>query len=254
MAPLPQLHPPTVASASVVGRGRLGPVIARALRAAGIDVHGPTGRGEPVAPADVVVLCVPDAAIAVAAHAAREALGPGVLIGHTSGATPIARTGVDFGLHPLQTFVGDEPPEVFHGIGFGIAGATPAALAVAGELAARLGGRAVPISDEQRAAYHAAASIASNFTVTLLAAAEQVAASAGFAEDDARALLAPLVRRTVDNWAARGPAAALTGPVARGDAQTVTRQREAVASGAPGVLPLFDALTASTADLAKGTA
>ena len=254
MASHPQLEPPAVASASVVGRGRLGPVIARALRAAGIEVHGPTGRDEPVAATDVVLLCVPDAAIAEAAAAARAQAGPGILIGHTSGATPIAGTGVDFGLHPLQTFVGDETPDVFQGIGFGIAGATPAALETARELATRLGGRAVPIADEQRAAYHAAASIASNFTVTLLAAAEQVAASAGFAADDARALLAPLVRRTVDNWASHGPGRALTGPVARGDAQTVARQREAVASGAPALLPLFDALAASTADLAKGTA
>jgi predicted short-subunit dehydrogenase-like oxidoreductase (DUF2520 family) len=242
---------PTVTTVSVVGRGRLGTVLARALRTLGIEVHGPTGRGEPVAPADVVLLCVPDAAIRAAAAVARAEVGPGVLIGHTSGATPL--TDVDFGLHPLQTFVGSESPDVFHGIGFGVAGRTPSALATARELAERLGGRPVTIADDDRAAYHAAASIASNYVVTLLAAAERVADAAGFPGDDARALLAPLVRQTVGNWAAEGPHRALTGPVARGDLATVARQRAAVASGTPDLLPLFDALTAGTATLAKGT-
>ncbi|WP_052227063.1 DUF2520 domain-containing protein [Microbacterium mangrovi] len=243
---------PTVTTASVVGPGRLGTVLSRALGDLGIDVSGPTGHGEPIAAADAVLLCVPDAEIAAAAASARSDAGPGALIGHTSGATPL--DDVDFGLHPLQTFVGTETADVFHGIGFGVAGRTPAALATATELAERLGGRAVVIADEDRAAYHAAASIASNYSVTLLAAAEQVAATAGFSAAEARELLAPLVRRTIDNWVADGPHRALTGPVARGDVATVERQRAAVAAVSPDLLPLYDALTAATADLAKGTA
>ena len=77
------------------------------------------------------------------------------------------------------------------------------------------------LADDRRAAYHAAASIASNFLVTLEAAAERIAAGAGLPPDQARTLLAPLVRSTVENWAELGPERALTGPVARGDEATV---------------------------------
>jgi predicted short-subunit dehydrogenase-like oxidoreductase (DUF2520 family) len=243
---------PTAATIAVVGPGRLGVVVARALTAAGFTVHGPTGRGTTPEPADLVLLCVPDAEIPAAAGVARAAQAESTLIGHMSGATPL--TDVDFGLHPLQSSTGTEPPSVFHGAGFGIAGHTPAALEAARMLAAALGGRAFPLSDDHRAAYHAAASVASNFTVTLLAAAERIAGDAGLSPDDARALLAPLVERTVENWAALGPERALTGPIARGDEVTVQRQRAAVASGTPDLLPLFDALTAATTALAKGTA
>ena len=107
----------------------------------------------------------------------------------------------------------------------------------------------VHVSPEDRPAYHAAASIASNFLVTLEAAAERLAASAGVS----RQMLAPLVRATVENWAALGPAQALTGPVARGDEATVARQREAVAERTPELTPLFDSLTAATRDLVGTT-
>src|SRR5436190_247622 len=80
-----------------------------------------------------------------------------------------------------------------------------------------LGMRPFELDDSRRAAYHAAASIASNFLVTLEAAAESMASSAGIAPEEARALLGPLVRSTVENWIALGPEGALTGPVARGD-------------------------------------
>jgi len=245
----PPLAPQRViATVSVVGAGRLGRVLARALRASGVVVHGPTGRGEPVEPADVVLLCVPDDAIAEAAIAVS---GAGRLVGHTSGATPLA--GVDFGLHPLQTFVGDEGPDAFRGIGCAVAGRTPEATDAALALATALGAQPFVIADEHRAAYHAAASIASNYLVTLEAAAERIAGAAGLSPVDARELLAPLVRRTVDNWAALGPEAALTGPVARGDAQTVARQRAAIADAAPDLLPLFDVLAEQTRALAERT-
>ena len=88
------------------------------------------------------------------------------------------------------------------------------------------------IADEDRAAYHAAASIASNFLITLEAAAERLLATAGADRD----LLVPLVRATVENWARLGPERALTGPVARGDEATVARQRAAVAERTPDLL------------------
>ncbi len=89
------------------------------------------------------------------------------------------------------------------------------------------------IDDEGRAAYHAAASTASNFLVTLQAAAEAIARGAGLGREDARALLMPLVRQTVENVAELGPEAALTGPIARGDEATVEAQRAAVEETAP---------------------
>ncbi|MEN2742444.1 DUF2520 domain-containing protein [Microbacterium sp. X-17] len=242
MSPLSLPNGRSLTSVSVVGRGRLGPVLARALVRAGMTVHGPSGRGEPIAPADVVLLCVPDREIPDAASAAA---GHGAFLGHTSGAT--ALDDVDFGLHPLQTFAGG--PADLDGIGCAVGGRTAEALDVARGLAGLLGMRAFEIADGRRAAYHAAATFASNFLVTLEAAAERLFAAAA-PTADGRALLVPLVRRTLENWAAQGPEAALTGPIARGDHETVARQRAAVESHAPELLPMFDVLADRTGALA----
>lgn len=267
-ATTPPGHAPL--SVAIVGAGRLGCALARALRAADVAVEGPLGRaGAPTA--RIVLLCVPDAEIAAAAASlggprTTPANGTGAasvgaadrFVGHVSGATPLEALadagGAAFGLHPLQTFAGGEGPEAFRGIGAAVAGTTPEALAVSCDLAERVGMAPIEISDSERAAYHAAASIASNFLVTLQAAAERVAGAAGIAPADARALLAPLVRSTVENWAERGPRDALTGPVARGDHATVARQRGAVERHAPDLLRLFDELVTCTAAVARGEA
>jgi predicted short-subunit dehydrogenase-like oxidoreductase (DUF2520 family) len=228
-----------------VGAGRLGCALATALRAAGYAVTGPLGRGAAPREAGVVLLCVPDQEIAAAA----ACLAPGPLVGHCSGATGLAPLAPHeaFSLHPLMTVT--EHGARFQGAGAAIAGTTGRALAIARELAGALGMRAVEIADEDRAAYHAAASMASNFLVTLEAAAERVAATAGVD----RALLVPLVRATLENWAELGPEGALTGPVARGDEDTVARQRGALAERAPELLDLFDALADATRTLADAT-
>ena len=237
----------TAASISIVGPGRVGRAAAIAFRAAGHRVEGPFGRDEEVRIADVVLLCVPDREIARAARAVRDRAG---LVGHTSGATPVAGSGVDFGLHPLRAFVGDEGADAFAGIGCAVAGATPEALRIASELARSVGGDPFEVRDEQRAGYHAAASIASNFLVTLEAAAERVAAESGLSEDFRRHLV-PLVRGTVENWAEHGPRSALTGPIVRGDERTVERQRAAVEASVPALVDLFDVLTEHTRALAR---
>jgi predicted short-subunit dehydrogenase-like oxidoreductase (DUF2520 family) len=232
----------------VVGRGRAGGALARGLAAAGYEVDGPTARGQ-VPAGDAILLCVPDAEIEAAAAAAA---GSAAFVGHTSGATPLAALdpagAAAFGLHPLQTIAGAEAD--LRGCGCAVAGTTPAALDLARSLAADLGMHPVEIADEDRAAYHAAASIASNFLLTLEAAAESVAAGAGVAPAEARRLLGPLVRTTVDNWLRLGPERALTGPVARGDERTVAAQRAAVADVAPDLVPLFDELVDRTRALA----
>jgi predicted short-subunit dehydrogenase-like oxidoreductase (DUF2520 family) len=233
MTRLPNFTPARLA---IIGRGRVGSALARAFAAAGIDVEGPLARAE--APtADVVLLCVPDGEIAAAAAAVDARF-----VGHVSGATPL--DDVDFGIHPLQTVAG--PETSFEGCGCAIAGSSPEALELARALALAARMEPFEIDDSARAAYHAAASIASNFVVTLEWMAERVAAAAGIEAEDARRMLAPLVRRTVDNWAQLGPAAALTGPIARGDELTVARQRKAIADAAPDLLPLFDALVEQT--------
>jgi pantoate--beta-alanine ligase len=225
---------------AIVGAGRLGTALAAALRAAGRPVLGPLGRGADPRAATAVLLCVPDGEIAAAA----DAVAPGPLVGHCSGATglDVLAPHEAFSLHPLMTVPVDAPPTVFAGAGCAIDGATPRALAAAEALADALGMRATRVADEDRAAYHAAASIASNFLVTLEGAAERLAGTA--AVD--RELLAPLVRAAVENWAVRGAGQALTGPIARGDEETVARQRAAVQDRAPDLLPLFDALVDAT--------
>jgi predicted short-subunit dehydrogenase-like oxidoreductase (DUF2520 family) len=227
----------------IVGAGRLGSALSAALAAAGYVVRGPLGRGADACGATAVLLCVPDGEIGAAA----AAIAPGRLVGHCSG-----MTGLDvlapheaFSLHPLMTVPAGAAAGVLRGAGCAIDGSTPRALAAAEALAAALGMSATRVADEDRAAYHAAASIASNFLVTLEGAAERLAATAGVE----RALLAPLVRAAVENWAARGAEQALTGPIARGDEETVARQRAAVEERAPDLLPLFDALTDATRSL-----
>ncbi len=244
----------TDAPLGVVGAGRLGGALAAALRAEGIPVEGPLGRGAVPAGCQAILLCVPDAEIEAAAETVA---GAAPFVGHVSGATPLAalepatRSGAEaFGLHPLQTFAPAPAPVELAGAGCAVAGSSSAALALATELALALGMVPFEIEEHGRAAYHAAASMASNFLLALEAAAERVAGAAGLDEAEARALLAPLVRCTVENWIALGPERALTGPVARGDEQTVRAQRAAVEAAAPDLVPLFDSLLRETRSLA----
>ncbi|MBJ7521862.1 MAG: DUF2520 domain-containing protein [Solirubrobacteraceae bacterium] len=227
---------------ALIGAGQLGTALAAAMRASGLTVSGPLGRGADAAGADAVLLCVPDAEIAAAASCVR----PGPLVGHVSGATTLAPLAPHraFSLHPLMTVPAGAPASIFTGAPCAVAGDP-----VARELAEALAMRPVEIADEDRAAYHAAASIASNFLVTLEDAAERLVATTGAP----RELLVPLVRATVESWAERG-GDALTGPIARGDDLTVARQRAAVAERTPELLPLFDALTTATRQLACGPA
>ena len=231
-------------SIAIVGAGRLGTALAAALTAAGHAVRGPLGRGADGNGVGAVLLCVPDREIAAAA----AAVAPGPLVGHCSGATGLAPLAPHeaFSLHPLMTVPAGADPRVLVGAGCAVDGTTPRALATAEALAAALRMRPMRVAEADRTAYHAAAAIASNFLVTLEGAAERLAATAGVD----RELLAPLVRAAVEDWVARGAAGALTGPVVRGDEQTVARQRAAIAERTPDLLPMFDALVDATRTLA----
>jgi predicted short-subunit dehydrogenase-like oxidoreductase (DUF2520 family) len=220
--------------AAVVGEGRMG----RALVAAIPELAGPFGRGFDGAGFDAVVLAVPDAEIVRAA----SCIDPGPMVGHCSGALglEVVAPHEAFALHPLMTVTHEGAS--FAGGWAAIAGSGPRCLALARSLAQRLGMRTFEIADADRAAYHAAASIASNFLVTLEDAAEALLATAGVD----RTVLVPLVQASLDNWAALGGRRAITGPIARGDTAVVTRQRDAVADRTPELLDLFDAMCAAT--------
>ena len=214
----------------------------RALVAALPGTAGPFGRGFDGDGFDAVLLAVPDSQIAVAA----AAVAPGPMVGHCSGALglEVLAPHEAFGLHPLMTVT--RAGATFAGAGAAVAGSTPAALAFAHHLAAELGLHAVEIAGADRAAYHAAASVASNFLVTLEDAAETLLRTTGAD----RQLLVPLVRAAVENWAALGGPKALTGPIARGDEATVAGQRAAIADRTPEFLELFDAMCKATRTLA----
>jgi predicted short-subunit dehydrogenase-like oxidoreductase (DUF2520 family) len=123
-----------------------------------------------------------------------------------------------------------------------VAGRSPEALATARSLATRLGMEPIDVPDASRSLYHAAASVASNYLVTLEDAAEQLAASTGVE----RRHLARLAQSALENWTRLGGPVALTGPIVRGDEATVRRQRDAAKSAAPHLLPLWDAMAAAT--------
>ncbi|MCU1398750.1 MAG: hypothetical protein JWN62_1859 [Acidimicrobiales bacterium] len=236
---------------AVVGNGRMGNALVSALRSraavSGPFGHGFDGAGFVVAGFDragfgTVILAVPDGQIASAAACVRD----GPVIGHCAGSLGLAVLGDRpcFAIHPLMTVT--PAGANFTGAGAAVAGSTPDTLAIARRLADLLGLHAVEIGDADRAAYHAAASIASNFLVTLEDAAEALLATTGIE----RALLVPLVRAAVETWADLGGPAALTGPVARGDEATIARQRAAVAERVPALLELFDTMTTATRALA----
>jgi predicted short-subunit dehydrogenase-like oxidoreductase (DUF2520 family) len=230
---------PTPQRIAVIGRGRLGSALAPALHARAL------ARGEPVpAGTEIVILAVPDGALApLAAELTR-----GPVVGHCSGALSLdvlAPHAERFSLHPLMTLATGSGPEQLRGAGAAIAGSSPRALAIAGALAARAGLEQFSVADQDRALYHAAASIASNFLVTLEAIAGRLLASVGVEHRHT----ATLARASLENWATLGERRALTGPIARRDWETVARHRTVLAAREPDLLGLFDALAEATAGL-----
>ena len=233
-------EPPTWCD--VIGDGRMGRALAAALRTAGVAVRGPLTRGADAAGAAVVLLCVPDREIA----SASTAIANGPLVGHVSASADLSLLAPHerFVLHPLLSVVGASAQ--FAGATCVVEGSTVRAMEAARDLATRLGMTARVIATEQRALYHAAATMASNYLVTLEASAERLARLV----DLDRAALLPLVRATVEQWAALGARDALTGPIVRRDEATVDRQRAAVVAAAPDMVPLWDCLVTATRLLA----
>jgi predicted short-subunit dehydrogenase-like oxidoreductase (DUF2520 family) len=215
-------------SVQIVGHGRVGSAISARLRERGVSV-----RGEG---AELVLLCVPDRAIAeVAAGTA-----PGPWIAHTSGATPLAALDPHtrrFGLHPLQTFVPDGGAGQLDGSYAAVTGETVEARELGFDLAQTLGLVPFALVDEARPLYHAGAAMASNYLVTLHGIAAELFEAAGAPPE----ALVPLMRRTIDNGFE------LTGPIARGDWATVDAHRRAIRRARPELGPVYDVLAEATA-------
>jgi len=125
--------------------------------------------------------------------------------------------------HPLQSFPAPRPPEAFRGVTIAVDASTPALLRRLNALARRIGGRPRRVDDASRAMYHAAAVFASNYVVASVAEGVRLLQSAGWSRKDAEQALVPLVEGVVANLRRRGIVRALTGPIRRGDVETVRR-------------------------------
>ncbi|WP_432983821.1 Rossmann-like and DUF2520 domain-containing protein [Dactylosporangium sp. CA-233914] len=259
----------------IIGAGRVGSVLGAALERAGHTVVAavavsaasksraerflPHARLRPAdevaAAADLVVLAVPDDALAalVAGLAETGALRPGQIVAHTSGAhglavlAPVAAAGAfPLALHPAMTFTGTETDleRLTAGISFGVT-APDELRPVAEALVADLAGIVEWIDEEKRPLYHAALAHGANHLATLVAEAMDRLRDAGVHQPER--VLAPLLGAALDNTLRLGDAA-ITGPVSRGDAGTVRRHLQALDAVAPGSVPPYLALARRTAD------
>jgi predicted short-subunit dehydrogenase-like oxidoreductase (DUF2520 family) len=219
-----------IESVRIVGAGgRVGSAVSARLAERGVRFDADTPQ--------VVLLCVPDRAIAEVAAETP----PGPWVGHVSGATPLAALdphALRFGLHPLQTFPRRGGPATqLDGAWGAVTGETDEARALGFEFAETLGLRPFELDDSKRAAYHAGASIASNFLVTLRAAGRSLLEAAGAPPD----ALDPLIQGVVSNGFV------LTGPIARGDWETVERHLAVIRAERPELESLYLVLAEATA-------
>jgi predicted short-subunit dehydrogenase-like oxidoreductase (DUF2520 family) len=215
----------------VIGSGRVGSTVAARLRERGIAV----GPNDP----ELVLLCVPDSAIADTA----QGLTPGPWVAHVSGATPLAALDPHerrFSVHPLQTFTRARGPEQLDGAWAAVTAETDEARSTGFQLAETLGLRPFELADSARTLYHAGAVFASNYLVTLHRAASLLLESAGAPPE----ALEPLMLQTIENDFE------LTGPIARGDWATVDAHRAAVHDAHPELDQLYETLAGATLALA----
>ena len=216
----------------IVGaRGRVGSAVSTRLVERGIAHDAPNP--------ELLLLCVPDRAISEVA--AETPVGP--WIGHVSGATPLDALDphvLRFGLHPLQSFSKALGPEQLDGAWGAVTAESEEARAIGRWLADTLGLRPFDLSDDARSAYHAGAAMASNYLVTLRAAARSLLEAAGAPPD----ALDPLIRGVQDTHFE------LTGPIARGDWETVERHLAVIRAERPELEELYRVLAEATAVVA----
>jgi predicted short-subunit dehydrogenase-like oxidoreductase (DUF2520 family) len=217
-----------IESVKVIGAGRVGSAVSARLAERGIE-----SRED----ADVVLLCIPDTAI----PAVSRGLAPGHgWIGHTSGATPLSALAPHerrFGLHPLKSFTRTRGAEQLDGAPAAITAESDEAREIGFELAGLLGLEPFALAEEDRALYHAGAAIASNYLVTLQRAAAEIFREVGAPESGIRSLM----QSVIDNGFE------LTGPIARGDWDTVDRHLDVLRERKPKLEPLYRTLAEATA-------
>jgi len=269
---------PGVQNISFIGCGSVGRPLGRLLREAGVAIRGVAcrslasageactfmGAGEPLAAAadaaaaaGCVIIATPDRIIAEAEKQAARGVGPGHVVLHLSGALPSSvlsacrAAGASVGsMHPLQSFTDPgKSLEIVAGSVFACEGdgdAVRAATAIAGAV----GGRPVTIPTESKPLYHAAAAAASNFLSTVLCLGVDLMEKTGMDRKTALDALLPLIEGTIRNARARGLPQSLTGPVERGDADTVRAHLEAIRRTCPELEEKYAALVAMTVDAA----
>jgi predicted short-subunit dehydrogenase-like oxidoreductase (DUF2520 family) len=209
--------------------------------------------------ADIVLITTPDAQIEPACRqiADRGGFAPDTTVLHCSGALPStvlepARgTGAAIGsLHPLQSFATAKPEvDPFSGIIFAVEG-DPSARQAAASIAAALGGKSLPLKTEGKALYHAAAVVASNYLVAIADMALCLLDSAGIDPSEGMTVLGPLIHGTLGNIERLGAPASLTGPIARGDRETIRRHQVEIQRLRPELAGLYAALGRHTVDVA----
>lgn len=209
---------------------------------------------------DIVFITTPDGLIeSICSDLARQnALGAETMVFHLSGAhssgilAQAKQLGAVVGsIHPLQSFAPYEPGQAspFKGINVSVEG-DPDAVAQGKEIAAALDARAFAIPTESKTLYHASAVVASNYLVTLVRFALTLLMETGLREDVAFEILSPLIQGTLSNIGSRGCTRALTGPVARGDHETVSRHLADIDEKTPEYSALYRLLGAHTLDIA----
>jgi len=237
---------------SIVGAGRVGTALGKRLRESGWPIRAVVtrsavtsraavraiGAGQPstglahgVLAADVILVAVPDDALAAVTAALAKVgsrLWRGKIVLHTSGAVdsnvlaPLARLGAATGsLHPMQTFGAKIIPNL-RGITIAIEG-TAKALRIARTMAKTLGGMPVVIAGRDKPVYHATAVLAAGSGFALIETAVQMLVSIGFSRRRAFQTLLPLTRQMLDNVQRIGSRAAWTGPLSRGDYATIQK-------------------------------
>lgn len=219
-------------SVHVIGGGRAGGTIAARLAERGVAVA--IGR-PPIPESELVILAVPDGAIATVAKEVER----GRWVAHVSGATPLSALAPHkrrFTVHPLQTLTLDRGPEQLDGAWAAISAENADATKRARWLAETLGLQPFELADADRTLYHAGAVIGGNFLVTLYRVASRLLSESGAPPE----AIVPLMRRTIENGFD------LTGPIARGDWATVDAHIDALEQRAPDLVPVYRALAAAT--------
>ena len=262
----------------MVGAGALAEALVRSLTDLGMTCRGvfarrlekaqmladslgvsTSGRVEQAAStaSDLLLIVVTDEAVSeVASIIGRQDVVLPVIALHTCGIhdyrvlEPLAGRGVETGsFHPLQTFTGPEDKTAFRGITIGMDGSARA-LGAAQHLAVELLAVSVSIDPQKRALYHAAAVMAGNHAITILSTAGDLWELAAGNRQSFVDSLGPLTRQSVFNALEKGPESALTGPVVRGDVETIRRHLEALSDYASHLLPMYGAVLTETVHLA----